>query len=304
MVGLLLVGIAAFTQLPVSALPQVDYPTIVVSTNLPGGSADTMASAVTTPLERQFGQMPSLTQMTSVSSFGYSQITLQFDLDSSIDAAQKDVQAAINAASSLLPAQLPTPPTYSKSNPADQPILTLSVSSDTLPLDRGRRLRRPPFWPRKISQVSGVGLVTINGGQKPAVRLAQESTHLPWRGPAMTLEDVRRRRWWARTSISPRATSMGRAWNTPSRPTSCSSRRRVSGHSSSPRAQRIAGAPERRGRRGRPRWRTRSSQAGLTRSAPSFSTCSASPGRTSSRSPTGSKPSCRSSGRRSRRAST
>src|ERR1700750_2032956 len=133
--GGLLVGVLAFTQLPISGLPQVDYPTIVVSTNLPGASADTMASAVTTPLERQFGQMPSLSQMTSVSSFGSSQITLQFNLDRSIDSAEQDVQAAINAASNLLPRTLPTPPTYSKSNPADTPILTLSVSSNTIPLD-------------------------------------------------------------------------------------------------------------------------------------------------------------------------
>ena len=188
MVGLLLVGLAAFTQLPVSALPQVDYPTIVVSTYLPGGSADTMASAVTTPLERQFGQMPSLTQMTSVSSFGYSQITLQFDLDRSIDAAQQDVQAAINAASSLLPTQLPTPPTYSKSNPADQPILTISVSSDTLPLDQVDDFA-DSILAQKISQVSGVGLVTINGGQKPAVRVQVDALALA--GTGLTLEDVR-----------------------------------------------------------------------------------------------------------------
>jgi multidrug efflux pump len=188
MVGLLLVGLAAFTQLPVSALPQVDYPTIVVSTSLPGGSADTMASAVTTPLERQFGQMPSLTQMTSVSSFGYSQITLQFDLDRSIDAAQQDVQAAINAASSLLPAQLPTPPTYSKSNPADQPILILSISSDTLPLDQVDDFA-DSILAQKISQVSGVGLVTINGGQKPAVRVQVDPLSLA--GTGLTLEDVR-----------------------------------------------------------------------------------------------------------------
>jgi multidrug efflux pump len=188
MVGLLLVGIAAFTQLPVSALPQVDYPTIVVSTSLPGGSADTMASAVTTPLERQFGQMPSLTQMTSVSSFGYSQITLQFDLDRSIDAAQQDVQAAINAASSLLPSQLPTPPTYSKSNPADQPILTLSISSDTLPLDQVDDFA-DSILAQKISQVSGVGLVTINGGQKPAVRVQVDPIALA--GTGLSLEDVR-----------------------------------------------------------------------------------------------------------------
>jgi multidrug efflux pump len=188
MVGLLLVGLAAFTQLPVSALPQVDYPTIVVSTYLPGGSADTIASAVTTPLERQFGQMPSLSQMTSVSSFGYSQITLQFDLDRSIDAAQQDVQAAINAASSLLPSQLPTPPTYSKSNPADQPILTIAIGSDVLALDQVDDFA-DSILAQKISQVSGVGLVTINGGQKPAVRVQVDPEALA--GRALTLEDVR-----------------------------------------------------------------------------------------------------------------
>jgi multidrug efflux pump len=188
MVGLLLVGLGAFTQLPVSALPQVDYPTIVVSTYLPGGSAETMASAVTTPLERQFGQMPSLTQMTSVSSFGYSVITLQFDLDRNIDAAQQDVQAAINAASSLLPPQLPTPPTYSKSNPADQPILTIAVSSDVLPLDVVDD-QADSILAQKISQVSGVGLVTINGGQKPAVRVQVDPEALA--GTGLTMEDVR-----------------------------------------------------------------------------------------------------------------
>src|SRR5437762_3383237 len=127
MLGLLLVGWVAFTQLSVSALPQVDFPTIVVSTYLPGASAETLSSAVTTPLERQFGQMPALAQMTSISSFGFSQITLEFSLDRNIDAAEQDVQAAINGASNLLPRTLPTPPTYSKSNPADTPILVLSV---------------------------------------------------------------------------------------------------------------------------------------------------------------------------------
>ncbi len=188
MVGLLLAGALAFEQLPVSALPQVDYPTIVVSTYLPGGSADTMASAVTTPLERQFGQMPSLTQMTSVSSFAYSQITLQFDLDRSIDAAQQDVQAAINAASSLLPSQLPTPPTYSKSNPADQPILTIAISSEVLPLDQVDDYA-DSILAQKVSQVSGVGLVTINGGAKPAVRVQVDPVALG--GTGLTLEDVR-----------------------------------------------------------------------------------------------------------------
>jgi len=188
MVGLLLVGIVAFRQLPVSALPQVDYPIITVSTFLPGASADTMSSAVTTPLERQFGQMPSLTQMTSVSSFGSSQVTLQFDLDRNIDAAQQDVQAAINSASSLLPKTLPTPPTYSKSNPADTPILTISISSDVLPLEKVDDYA-DSILAQKISQVSGVGLVTINGGQKPAVRVQIDPEALA--GSGLTMEDVR-----------------------------------------------------------------------------------------------------------------
>ncbi|MDP9151798.1 MAG: efflux RND transporter permease subunit, partial [Myxococcota bacterium] len=188
MAGLLLVGLLAYGQLPVSALPQVDYPTIVVSTYLPGGSAETMGTAVTTPLERQFGQMPSLAQMTSVSSFSYSQITLQFDLDRSIDAAQQDVQAAINAASSLLPRQLPTPPTYSKSNPADQPILTLAVSSKVLPLEQVDDYA-DSILAQRVSQLAGVGLVTINGGQKPAVRVQVDPQALA--GTGLTLEDVR-----------------------------------------------------------------------------------------------------------------
>jgi multidrug efflux pump len=187
-VGLLLAGMIGYRQLPVSALPQVDYPTIVVSTLLPGASAETMASAVTTPLERQFGQMPSLTQMTSISSFGTSQVTLQFDLDRNIDAAEQDVQAAINAASNLLPRSLPAPPTYSKSNPADTPILTLSISSKNLPLDQVDDAA-DSILAQKISQVSGVGLVTINGGQKPAVRVMVDPAALA--GAGMNLEDVR-----------------------------------------------------------------------------------------------------------------
>ena len=188
MVGLTLAGLIAFRQLPVAALPQVDYPTIVVSTFLPGASAETMASAVTTPLERQFGQMPSLAQMTSVSSFGSSQVTLQFTLDRDIDGAQQDVQAAINAASALLPRTLPTPPSYSKSNPADTPILTLSVSSESLPLEQVDDFA-DSILAQKISQVSGVGLVTINGGQKPAVRVQVDPQALA--GAGLTLEDVR-----------------------------------------------------------------------------------------------------------------
>ncbi|HZX66788.1 MAG TPA: multidrug efflux RND transporter permease subunit [Myxococcales bacterium] len=187
-IGLLLAGITGYRQLAVSALPQVDYPTIQVSTMLPGASAETMASAVTTPLERQFGQMPSLTEMTSISSFGSSQITLQFSLDRSIDAAEQDVQAAINASSNLLPRTLPAPPTYSKSNPADTPILTLAVTSDSLPLDVVDD-QADSILAQKISQVSGVGLVTINGGQKPAVRVQIDPAALA--GAGLTLEDVR-----------------------------------------------------------------------------------------------------------------
>ena len=187
-VGLLLAGVAGYRQLPVSALPQVDYPTIVVATSLPGASAETMASAVTTPLERQFGQMPSLSAMTSVSSFGTSQITLQFALERNIDAAEQDVQAAINAGSTLLPRTLPSPPTYSKSNPADTPILTLAVRSSTLPLDQVDDYA-DSILAQKISQVGGVGLVTINGGQKPAVRVRVDPAALA--GSGLSLEDVR-----------------------------------------------------------------------------------------------------------------
>jgi multidrug efflux pump len=187
-VGLLLAGIAGYRQLAVSALPQVDYPTIVVSTILPGASADTIASAVTTPLERQFGQMPGLSLMTSVSSFSSSQITLQFDLSRNIDAAEQDVQAAINAGSNLLPRTLPAPPTYSKSNPADTPILTLAVMSDSLALSEVDDTA-DSILAQKISQVSGVGLVTINGGQKPAVRVQVDPSALA--GTGLTLEDVR-----------------------------------------------------------------------------------------------------------------
>ncbi|HEY7957708.1 MAG TPA: multidrug efflux RND transporter permease subunit [Polyangia bacterium] len=188
MIGVALAGLLGYRQLPVAALPQVDYPTIVVATQLPGASAETMASAVTTPLERLFGQMPSLTQMTSVSSFATSQITLQFSLDRNIDAAEQDVQAAINAASNLLPPTLPAPPTYSKSNPADTPVLTLAVSSDSLPLSQVDDYA-DSVLAQKISQVSGVGLVSLNGGQKPAVRVQVDPLALA--GTGLSLEDVR-----------------------------------------------------------------------------------------------------------------
>ena len=187
--GLFLAGFTGFRELPVAALPQVDYPTIVVTTTLPGASAETVASSITTPLERQLGQVPSLSEMTSISSFGSSQITLQFTLDRDIDGAEQDVQSAINAATNLLPRGiLPAPPTYAKSNPADQPILTLAVSSQTLELAAVSDYA-DSVLAQKISQVEGVGLVTIGGGQKPAVRVQVDPVALA--GTGLTLEDVR-----------------------------------------------------------------------------------------------------------------
>ena len=188
MVGLLLAGLFAFRQLPVSALPEVDYPTIQVITFYPGASPDVMASAVTAPLERQFGQVPGLNQMTSTSSEGSSLITLQFTLDLDIDVAEQQVQAAINASGSYLPRDLPNPPIYSKTNPADAPVLTLALTSKTLPLAKVEDLADTRLA-QKISQLSGVGLVSISGGQKPAVRIQANPTALSSYG--LTLEDVR-----------------------------------------------------------------------------------------------------------------
>jgi multidrug efflux pump len=187
-VGLLLGGIVAYRQLPVSTLPQVEYPTIQVTTLLPGASAETMASSVTTPLERQFGQMPALSQMSSVSSFGTSLVALQFDLDRNIDAAEQDVQAAINAAATFLPPTLPAPPVYAKTNPADTPILTLAAMSRTLPLPQVDDVA-DSILAQKIAQVPGVGLVSINGSQKPAVRVQVDPVALA--GVGLSLEDVR-----------------------------------------------------------------------------------------------------------------
>jgi multidrug efflux pump len=188
MVAVLLAGGVAYTQLPVSALPQVDYPTIQVLTFYPGASPDVMASAVTTPLERQFGQVPGLKQMTSTSSYTGSVITLQFDLSQSIDVAEQEVQAAINAASTYLPPNLPNPPIYSKVNPADAPVLTLALTSDTLPLQKIEDFADTNLA-QKISQLPGVGLVTISGGQKPAVRVRANPTALASYG--LSLEDLR-----------------------------------------------------------------------------------------------------------------
>ena len=188
MVAMLLVGVLAYRLLPVSALPQVDYPTIQVVTLYPGASPDVMTSVVTAPLERQFGQMPGLTQMSSTSSGGASVITLQFNLNLDLDIAEQTVQAAINAAASFLPTDLPQAPIYSKVNPADTPIMTLAISSKSLPLYKVEDLVDTRLA-QKIAQLPGVGLVGISGGQRPAVRI--QINHKALAAYGISLEDVR-----------------------------------------------------------------------------------------------------------------
>src|SRR6202161_1664374 len=188
MAAILLVGIVSYTQLPVSALPEVDYPTIQILTFYPGASPDVVATTVTAPLERQFGQLQGLSQMTSSSSGGTSVIVLQFTLSLNIDVAEEEVQSAINASQNFLPSILPAPPTYSKTNPADAPVLTLAITSSAMPLSQVEDLVDTRLAP-KISQLSGVGLVTISGGQKPAVRIQANPVALSSYG--INMEDLR-----------------------------------------------------------------------------------------------------------------
>ena len=188
MAAILLVGIVAFLQLPVSALPEVDYPTIQVLTFYPGASPDVVATTVTAPLERQFGELQGLSQMTSTSSGGASVIVLQFNLSLNIDVAEEEVQSGINAAQSFLPSLLPSPPVYSKTNPADAPVLTMAITSSSVPLSQVEDLVDTRLAP-KLSQLSGVGLVSISGGQKPAVRIQVNPTALASYG--INLEAVR-----------------------------------------------------------------------------------------------------------------
>src|SRR6204780_4005801 len=188
MIAIVLSGMLAFRFLPVAALPEVDYPTIQVQTFYPGASPDVMTSSVTAPLEVQFGQMPNLNQMSSVSSAGASVITLQFGLTISLDVAEQEVQAAINAAGNLLPSDLPAPPIYAKVNPADAPILTLAITSKTLPLPQVEDLADTRLA-QKISQLPGVGLVSISGGQRPAVRIQADTRKLAARG--LNIDDLR-----------------------------------------------------------------------------------------------------------------
>jgi len=188
MAAILLVGTVSYTLLPVSALPEVDYPTIQVLTFYPGASPDVMATTVTAPLERQFGQLQGLSQMTSTSSGGSSVIVLQFDLALNIDIAEEEVQSSINAAQSFLPSSLPAPPVYNKTNPADAPVLTLAITSNSIPLSQVEDLVDTRLAP-KLSQLAGVGLVSISGGQKPAVRIQANPTALSSYG--LNLEDLR-----------------------------------------------------------------------------------------------------------------
>ncbi|HEY2401238.1 MAG TPA: efflux RND transporter permease subunit, partial [Steroidobacteraceae bacterium] len=186
--GLVFVGINSYFLLPVAPIPQVEFPTIQVSANLPGASAAVMASSVATPLERSLSNVPGITQMTSSSSLGTSQITLQFDLNRAIDGAAQDVQTAISAASGLLPKNLPNPPTYKKTNPADLTVLTLALTSDTLPLTEVDRYAED-FIAQQISQMPGVGLVDFHGQERPAVRLRLDPDKVAQLG--LTLEDIR-----------------------------------------------------------------------------------------------------------------
>src|SRR5271170_7623978 len=188
MLAIVLAGVIAYRLLPISALPEVDYPTIQVVSLYPGASPDVTTSSITAPLKRQFGQMPGLKQMLSTSSAGASVITLQFDLNLSLDVAEQEVQAAINASGSFLPADLPTPPIYNKVNPADTPIMTLALTSQTLPLPKLEDYADTRFA-TKLSQIPGVGLVSISGGQRPAVRVQANPNALAAYG--LNLETVR-----------------------------------------------------------------------------------------------------------------
>src|SRR5947208_9882111 len=188
MVAIMLVGMFAYRFLPLSALPEVDYPTIQVQTFYPGASPDVMTSSITAPLEVQFGQMPGLNQMTSTSSAGASVITLQFSLALTLDVAEQEVQAAINAAGNLLPSDLPAPPIYAKVNPADAPVLTLGITSAVMPLTEVQDMADTRIA-QKISQLKGVGVVSISGGQRPAVRVVVNPRALAAYG--LNLDDLR-----------------------------------------------------------------------------------------------------------------
>lgn len=290
-IALLIGGALGYFALPVSALPQVDFPTVQVSTQLPGASPDVIASLITAPLERQLGQIPSLTAMNSTSSFGVSQISLQFDLNRDIDGATQDVQAAINAAAGVLPKTLPYPPTYAKVNPADAPVMTLALRSDTISL-RAMSDIADTLLAQRLSQISGVGRVSVLGGLKPAVRIQADLARLAAYGIAM--EDLRNA--IANANVSgPKGSSTAPSNPTSSRPTTRSPPPTPTGRSSSPiaTARRSRSATLRRSSTGS---RTTAPAAGTRARRPSSSTSSASPAPMSSTSSARSAP-------RSRRSS-
>ena len=295
MAGILFVGLVAYPLLPVAPLPQVDFPTIQITANLPGGSPETMASSVAQPLERQFAQIPGIAQMTSTSYLGTASITIQFDLNRSIDGAANDVQGAINAASGQLPKNLPSPPTYRKVNPADAPILLLSATSETLPLTSVSDAVDAQLA-QQISQLSGVAQVFIGGQQKPSIRIQIDPAKLVAKG--LSMEDVRSQ--IAITTVdSPKGNIDGPSAPTRSTPTTSSPSPRTGTTSSSPiaTAARCESATSAR-RSAAPR--TPSRRPGPTASVACSWWCSSSRAPTSSRPSTGSRRPCPASSRRSR----
>ena len=291
MAAILLSGIVAYTFLPLSTLPQVDYPTIQVQTFYPGASPEVMTSSVTAPLERQLGQMPGLNQMTSASSAGASIITLQFSLDLSLDVAEQEVQAAINAANNLLPSDLPMPPVYAKVNPADAPILTLAVTSKTMSLTDLEDLSETRLA-QKISQLTGVGLVSISGGHRPAVRIQFNPQALAAYG--LNIDDVR-------TTIgnfnvnTPKGNFDGPAQATTINANDQIEQRRAIRQHHHRLSQRRSGPAFGRRQRRQRRREQQARRLGRTPRRRSFSTSSASPAPTSSRWSTASRRCCRGS---------
>ncbi len=269
-------GMLGYFWLPVSSLPQVDFPTIQVTTQLPGANPETTASLVTAPLERQFGQIPALASMTSQSSFGISQITLQFDLGRDIDGASQDVQAAINAAGSALPRNLPYPPTYSKVNPADAPIITLALTSETIALREMSDLA-DTLMAQRLAEISGVGRVSVQGGIRPAVRVQVDLARLAAYG--IGIEDVRTAITGANVS-GPKGALDGAF-----------------------QSYTISANDQLAAARYRKDWRMPASAAGIRESPRSSSTCSASPAPTLSKPSSGCDTSSRGCSARSRSAS-
>ena len=270
-IALMIGGALGYWALPVSALPQVDFPTVQVTTQLPGASPDVVASLITAPLERQLGQIPSLSSMQSTSSFGVNQISLQFDLNRDIDGATQDVQAAINAAAGILPKNLPYPPTYAKVNPADAPVMTLALTSETISL-RAMSDIADTILGQRLSQISGVGRVAVLGGLKPAVRVQADLARLA--AYSISMEDLRNAIAGANVS-GPKGSLDGAHRPTLSPPTIRSRWRRPISRSSSPIAT-VRPSPSATSPSSSTDWRTIAPAAGIRARRPSSSTSSGS----------------------------